>query len=142
MFCRSCGAKIEEGNKFCTVCGSSVQDNNDNNNITANKEDIKEKTPEEQDAIANKLCWLSLGLTFGFPIIGLFFASLRLTVFTYITSWGPIAGLICLIIARIKYPKNTFSKILLISYIILLIIGIILLILIVKACVSAIRGCA
>jgi hypothetical protein len=93
----------------------------------------KAKTPE--DELANKLCIASLICYFGPTVLSVFFAPLMGAfedvldsssspvgnVFTLpigaILGLAPIAGIVLMIIARVKAPKNTFAKVLMWIYI-------------------------
>lgn len=109
----------------------------------------KVKTPEDQ--LADKLCIISLICYFGSSIISTIlstvlgsitsvateldsgnadnlFSNILLWPITLVLSLGPLAGIILMIIARIKAPKNTFGKILMWVYIGLFILKFLLII--------------
>lgn len=84
------------------------------------KPEIKE-TPEEKKK-ANILCWISLALFFGPSFLSQFMTtfltkgSMEYSQFTKVfgTLAGACAlgGLVLMIVARVKYPKNMFAKVL------------------------------
>lgn len=129
MNCKKCGKEIDENSKFCKNCGTSVisETNYKTENI-------------ENDSNANILCIFSLVLNYGIGLI--------LEIITYkigyrsnliesLTGICYIMGLALLIIARVKYPKNKFAKIVMWLYIIMFIIGIIISIIIAITCTLA-----
>lgn len=138
MYCRNCGTKIEDNESFCTNCGTPKTDIN---NEVPTKVEVKndEMSPEDTKN-ANLLCILSLVLTFGsdailgiimviFPPIG--------TILSSISPLCNLAGLVLMIVARVKYPKSKFAKVLMWVYIILFILGILAIVLIIAACMYA-----
>ncbi len=119
MFCEHCGNKLHEDAVVCMKCGCQVK--NKNNNTIAKNED---------DGKANTLCIISLALIFGGPIINYL---LNLMIGTnksigILGSAASTAAFVLMIIARVKYPNNTFAKVLMWIYIALAVIGIILVI--------------
>lgn len=142
-YCEKCGNKIEEGADFCTSCGNSLKPVQQNN-IQKNKQPL---SPEDNKK-ANMLCGLSLLLSYGIPGLGAFLsylASSNSTIIQYlgnlissVVGLSSIAGIVIMIIVRIKYPQNTFGKVLMWVYIVEYILLIILGIVIVIACSAAI----
>jgi len=120
----------------------------------------KVKTPE--DELATKLCIASLICYFGAPVLSSILSSVSDFTSSFNSSsvddlvsnamfWpiglvlalGPLAGIILMIIARVKAPKNTFGKVLMWVYIalfILKILAVIALILLFGALVAACAG--
>jgi uncharacterized membrane protein YvbJ len=47
MFCKNCGNKLTEGEKFCTKCGSGV--NSENNTNTQNVQNVQNNTNNIQN---------------------------------------------------------------------------------------------
>ena len=60
---------------------------------------------------------------------------------TGLSGLANIAAWVLVIIARVKYKKNTFSKVLLIVYIILLALAVIGLVIIIATCASIVKHC-
>ena len=129
MYCIKCGKEINEESKYCPNCGNQLV----SEQILS--DDRKEK--------ANLLCILSLVVTFAssiplgilsflFPILKSFLSSLY--------GICPMAGIVLMIIARIKYPESKFAKVLMWMYIFIIILVIIGAILLVIACSTACRN--
>lgn len=47
MYCKNCGAKLREGNKFCTNCGSIISE--EEQNIIAQENRKLEERQKQQD---------------------------------------------------------------------------------------------
>lgn len=116
--------------------------------------------PEDKKK-ANRLCIISIILSFVLPVI----SSLALT-FTCLAMYGDVAnvmesgladiyivicglcgitslaGIILMIVARVKYPKSTFAKVLMWIYIVILILGIILFAWMVMTCLEELSHCS
>lgn len=111
MYCSKCGKEIKETAKFCNYCGNPTKNN------------IKNKN-SEADEKANKLCTISLALicfTIVFWFFGVeidyYFPAIA-NIIKYFIGIMPLTALVLIIIARIKYPKNLFAKVLTIVYIV------------------------
>ena len=123
----------------------------------------KVKTPEDQ--LADKLCTISLICYFGAPILSTILSTISSTASDLTSSFsssnvnsalssaifwpiglvlalGPLAGIILMVIARIKAPKNTFGKILMWIYIGLFILKLLLALLLLVWFGAAIVACA
>lgn len=109
------------------------------NNIKSEYNSEKEQEKHDNSQ-ANLLCTISVILTFGVSLIIHLFPILD--VVEYITSSCSLAGLVLMIIARVKYPKNTFAKVLMWLYIIGIIISTILMIAVFVMCGTACISCA
>ncbi|MBR6483845.1 MAG: hypothetical protein IKT14_02395 [Clostridiales bacterium] len=96
---------------------------------------------------ANKLCLISLGLSFGLPLIfGIVCAALKAfgmdeesvltvtTVGSIALCPAEIAGLILMIVVRAKYPSNKFGKVLMIIYIVVMVLGVLAVIYMIGSC--------
>lgn len=101
-YCTNCGNKLENNENFCTKCGSA----NKNNNIIFNN-----------SSNGNILGFISLGLYFGSGIL-YFFIDLNSINNTMINYWlsyllgfCPLAGIVVMIVGRVKYPSNKLLKI-------------------------------
>ena len=128
---------------------------NEEKNEVEMKENIQNK---EDKSKANNLCILSILLNFVPPLLtGVFssifnsnlngesfISSVIFKVLYFILGVCPTAAFIIIIYVRIKYPKNTFGKVLMIFYIVGIIIYIFLFVAILVTCSSALnemRGC-
>ena len=134
MFCKNCGKEMPEGNQFCIYCGTPIGDglvNPETNPQPSNP------VVTDDDKEAKKLCIASLICMYG--------ASLISGVLSYIlpplaplfgtcAGLSPIAAIVLMIMARVKYPKNKFAKILMWVYIVQIILALILFIIIVVVC--------
>ena len=131
MFCEKCGTKLNENDLFCSNCGNKIERNNISQVTNINSNQI------EDDKKANLLCTISLILGFGsgmiYAILSSIFKELE-PFFSSIYSLCPLASLVFMIIARVKYPNNKFAKVLMWIYIILTILGIIAFIVFAVAC--------
>jgi uncharacterized membrane protein YvbJ len=137
-FCSKCGNKLQPGQAFCTNCGNKIGVNNQvvNNTPSNNQQTI---SPED-DKMANLLATLALILFFspGIPTIlnsVKVFYQLSKALET-ITSMGLLASIVLIIIARVKYPKNKFSKIVMWIMIGMTALGLVLIMIIMLACVT------
>ena len=110
--CTHCGAVNKIESHFCINCGSQLAQNNTpfntqpiNNNIIISNE----------EKIGNRLGIISLLLYFVGSII-ITFLSFFLppglnSAFSALSGFCPLAGLVVMIVGRIKYPNNKFLKI-------------------------------
>ncbi len=161
MNCKNCGAPINDGEKFCGNCGIAVEEPQvaqeakvvettpvvQEQTQVQTQQPVQNNTVDDPNGNANKLCIISLILCFGSSLIS---GVLTLLIpplakfFGMLAGLGPLAGVVLMIIARVKYPQNKFAKILMWVYIILIIIGIIGTILLVILCYTAcndLQGC-
>jgi len=97
MFCKYCGNKIDEGNKFCTACGAKVEERQEDE-LDAVVESIEQSTAQEQPkkklqglGLAGFIVSLSSMIFFGTPLL-------------LITA---IVGLILSAVALKKFNKET-----------------------------------
>ena len=145
MYCKNCGEKIEDGKLECTKCGTKIEDKKEeikdaeivNNSKSVNNNFVPS---EEDEKNANLLCVISLILYFGSSVISGLLYSISSVTGSYLINIGglcPLAGIVLMIIARVKYPKNKFAKVLMWLYIILTLLAIIAVILLFAACVHA-----
>lgn len=120
----------------------------------------KVKTPEDQ--LAEKLCIASIICYFGTPVISSIlggvtnftsnissstgvndlFSNALLLPIGLMLAFGPLAGIILMIIARVKSPKNTFGKVLMWVYIVLFILKILAAIAVIFLFGALIAACA
>ena len=150
MKCPKCGKEVNKEDKFCNECGELLV-----TDVTpAKKEEVKEtKTEEvEEKRIISSMgndtffCLCSLACYFGGPLLTALFTKLSeytklFSLFGRITMLLPLAAYGLAIYAKVKYPKSTFAKVLLIVYIAMFVLAIIGLILIVIACAAMLRDC-
>lgn len=147
MICSNCQKEIDETVNFCPKCGKKIEKESIQNNTTksqAEKNDsFQEINPATVEVItdenekANVLCLISLCLYF----LGSFLLYLIPIFGEFLTPLSPLAAISIMIYVRIKYPSNTFGKVLMILYIIntiLLILGFIFLLFL---CNSIARSC-
>lgn len=153
-FCVNCGEKISEVAVTNDVVSNVSNDNVSsaqtfapetvtstyvNNGVSTPVVSV-EMSPEDTKN-ANLLCTLSLCFMYALPVVSnIINAILKSNVVSYvlglITGAGPLIALVLMIIARIKYPKSKFAKILMIVYIVQIVLGIILAIALVIVCIS------
>lgn len=119
----------------------------------------KVKTPE--DELATKLCIASLICYFGAPVISSILSSISDFTSSFssndvdslvsnamflpiglVLAFGPLAGIILMIIARVKAPKNTFGKVLMWVYIVLFILKLLAIIAIILLFGAMIAACS
>ena len=134
MYCKNCGTKLDEDDLFCTNCGTAKNDKKE----VVEKVEIKNNEMSETDTKnANLLCILSLIFVFAFDMIAGIITVIIPPLGELLFSISPLAnltGLVLMIVARVKYPKSTFAKILMWVYIALFILAIVATVLIVAAC--------
>ena len=161
--CLKCGEELTAEDLFCTNCGtrltqSQLESKNTMNhqpvsqqNVISNNQNLSvvsstESQITKETNTPNMLCIISLALNFGSPIIIAIIGSVlsivsenvAMVISSILGVLGSLAPLVIMIYVRIKYPTNTFGKILMWIYIAGIILYIILLILTVVACVSCI----
>lgn len=144
MFCSHCGTKIEEGNSFCTNCGAKIDNNTEINNNATNNENSNNVTnttpiPQEQKdySEAKIMCIASVILTyFSTGILAVISQAVPMLqkLLTSIAGLCPVAGIILLIMVRVKYPEYKPGKVIMWVYIISLIVSIIAFILLAAFC--------
>lgn len=105
------------------------------------KNELNINNEEDDNKKANQECCIAVLLN----IMGFVCSYLYLSVFFKL---GPIIaellfsiGFILMIHVRIKYPKNTFGKVLMILYILAIIIAIIAIIILLYTCISCVQSC-
>ena len=141
MYCINCGNKLSDTDRFCPECGTenttgtniTPVSNTQTNNQTVNNNN--EMSPEDKKN-ADMLCVISLICTFGGSLVTAVFPPAAA-----ITGIMPLAGLILMIVARVKYPKSTFAKVLMWLYIVLYVMAVLAVILMVYALVIACTNC-
>lgn len=112
--CPNCGKENGVDSNFCLGCGTPLKQN-----IPQNNQQQVQVANEEQEAIdkkeGDKFGIISLILFFaGSTIVGAISLLLPKTIGDIIASFGglcPLAGIVTMIVGRIKYPKNTILKV-------------------------------
>ena len=118
--------------------------------------DKKYISPEDNQK-ANIMCVISLVCHFIVPFLGSFLlggmtssftetndvsaGSTITSLFSLIVSCSYLASWVLMIIVRVKYKNNTFGKVIMWIYIILLALGIIAVIILIVTCVNILREC-
>lgn len=148
-YCNKCGSPLGEGVKFCTGCGNKIEEQKEMKVTVSNSDGLS----EEDNKKATKLGVISICMYFGGPVlsyIASLFVSIIMSAISYsaneaavlgaavfsiivgICTFGiRIASWVLMIIIRIKYPNNTFGKILMWVYIGLLALRIFIIVLVV-----------
>ena len=133
-FCSKCGKANEMNFNFCDGCGTPLVQTNVNNNQQGVVNE--QKQIDEHNAII--LGIISLVLYYVGGAIVLVISSLlpesARTFFSTVSGLCPLAGVITMIVGRIKYPNNTFLKVVMWVIIISIIFGIIVFILLFLMC--------
>ena len=142
MYCSNCGKRVENGN-FCPECGSSIQKTNVNvssQNVVNLQNAGPYKMTKEDEKQANLLCFLSILFTYVIPVpvtlIGETVSSLTGFVAS-ISGIFPLAGLVLMIVARVKYPESKFAKILMWVYIATIGISMLMFLIVMVSCAMA-----
>ena len=130
MYCEKCGEKIKEGNSFCTNYGTpkkiinKVEEKEENKVEVTPTVVVVNNSQEEDNKKANLLCTISVLLYFVGPlaifIIALFSSLISRSLGSIISALSGatrIAAIVLMIVARVKYPNNTFAKVLMWIYI-------------------------
>ena len=138
MVCKNCNQQLNGNEKYCGNCGYKVESNN--TNIVDN---------EKEDKKATIFSIISLLLTFGCPFVNKFlkstFGSNRIT--DKILYYEVLIGLVLMILARVKSPKNKLAKFtmwLYVALISLIVIGsiiyAILVVILLAGCIGGLKG--
>lgn len=153
MFCEKCGNKLTPGDSFCTQCGAPISEQN----VQVITQPKTMEDPEEKKK-ANMLCTISLILKYGMGLITGVVAGVMSaignpssssysviasanTVLASLTGIAGLAAFVIMIVVRVKYPKNTFGKVIMWIYIVELILSILAAIILIVACASALSAC-
>lgn len=148
--CGKCGTLNSEGN-FCCECGEPKPATPAVPVVPAPKEAPKES--EEDKKNANLLCIFSLLCMFAAPGIAgivmkvaevIFYGGLEGIVTTIcgtFAGFGWIAGIVLMIMVRVKYKDNTFGKVLMWLYIALAIIAVIIGMIVLFTVIACLNEC-
>ena len=112
-YCLSCGAELIDNSNFCGVCGMELKPKViQNNQVVSNNPAPAVDSKEESNATLYGI--ISLLLYFGGPILGVLFTfGLPKGVREMLDSLSglfPLAGIVVMIVGRVKYPTNKFLK--------------------------------
>lgn len=156
IFCTNCGSPIKrEGTQGPTVnpmqqAPMPQQPNvpgmqQTTGNPSVQQAPVQPLTAEEENKIANRLSLISLLLRFASPIVlGVStiiiepFSDGLSSIFSAFYPLIALAAFVLMVIVRVKYPKNTFGKVLMWLYIATAIIYILFFVFIAVACVACI----
>jgi hypothetical protein len=121
MKCEKCGTDLVQGEKFCRNCGAENV-NNTTSTEEVTPEVVSGPNQEQRTQEANRLCIISLILYFGSSLIAgiinfVIGDSGLSNAITSLAALGPLAGIILMIVAKVKYPDNKFAKVLMWVYI-------------------------
>ena len=145
--CPKCGAKIEEAGRYCYNCGTPIIEKtiqNTNSGRNNNQVPNNDKEGDILGLISLVLYFAGSGLVSA--LISIFPSDTRY-YFSSLVGLCPLASIVVMIVARIKYPKNKLLKIAMWTIIICTIVGIIafivIMVLLYLACSSMIPegGC-
>ncbi len=138
MYCRNCGTKNLESDHYCRNCGNDLS----KNELVNNNKEVSRKG-------GNTLALIAMICFFFLPVLsyqGIKFIvqkNMDLEFILILLEWtmiiSPMLSLVLIVIARIKYPQNGFSKLVLILMILTIIGFIIFLAMLIKSCMD---GCA
>ena len=162
MFCSNCGAPIGDNDKFCKACGTPVQVQSAT--PVTQQEPVYQQPVSEQSVSepkrgrtygpqerrkANRLCIISLILGVVIPVAACIIFGIvenlgvstsytdYLFVSTVITlpiSAAMIAGIVLMIVVRVKYRKNKFGLVLMILYCVYLVAAILFILFALSSC--------
>ena len=134
-FCTHCGNSLVPGAAFCTSCGSPV---NQANNQVVNQPVVNNVATPVDDSVGNKFAIISLLLYFAGSVVGAVIAALLPSSLRNIVSslagMCPLAGIVVMIVGRVKYPSNKFLKIVMWIIIGCILLGLVLFILFIIWC--------
>ena len=154
MICPNCGKQFPEGSEFSSSCGTRQEGMRQ---IPADKSAYLDPEAERRRETSRKLCIWSLIVGFGMTaaLYGTDQLVMRLFHVKDLHFWinevlflFPVAGLVLMIIGRVKDPQSRFAKIVMWQYIAAAIVGAMLLMLAVilifflsMTCTGALPAC-
>ncbi len=159
MYCKNCGKELGNEDKFCSNCGLENKLDPDNNKIDTLKDNetttdknvpIGDKPingdnnsiSDKEDRECNTLCIISLICLFiNGGILSIYGTKLsESSSFSNVLGLAPLVGVVLMIVARVKYPKKTFPKVLMWIYIVNIIIFIIFFIMFFVLCYGCVSS--
>ena len=149
MYCSKCGENIQNGDNFCANCGETVFVDSNVNMPQVYGVNKNITLENQKDKNVDFLCILSLVIGMVLPTLfnfvdGLLKSKKLLAVSNFLNSiigLFSIAGLVLMIIIRVKYPKNKFGKILMWIYIVFFVLSFLVLFVTLLACFTSCYGC-
>ena len=118
--------------------GSKIKENTVIEN-TKEKINYNERRKED-DEKANKLCIISL-LIMIIPNILVRIFEIKSISMILLAAFGPLISYVIMICVRVRYPNNTFGKILMALYIIGIIVVVIALCVTIQSCLNNLQSC-
>ena len=103
IFCPNCGKENNSESNFCFNCGTSLK-----NNQIEEKNKADEKTGNILGIISLVLYFSGAGITTAFASI---FQNDLSDITSSLGGIAPLAGIVTMIVGRVKYPKNRLLKI-------------------------------
>lgn len=144
-FCGKCGNELKADSKFCPSCGEKVIDE------VKEVKEVKPVVSTPPTSGGNVFGILALCLYFGtYLVYGLLYGLLYTydydsVLFRYLSSAAgtlPIAGIVFMIIGRVKYPNNKFLKVVMWIIIVAAIITCIAAVIFLVTCFASCLACA
>ncbi len=112
-FCTHCGAMNQINSQYCTNCGMQINQNHVHSNM--NNCNCLNEQSNTNSSDGTKLGIISLVTYFCSPVIvGTIVSVLPTSIRDEFSSLGalcPLAGIITMIIGRVKYPNNKLLKV-------------------------------
>jgi len=141
MYCNKCGYQIKTGDLYCSNCGNKVGvDENNMNFVEVNNNTSNVNNDLDETKKANTLCTISLLLSFGagipLGIVSVMIPFLKALI-SSVAGLCPLAGFVLMIYVRVKYPDNTYGKVVMWVHIVFAIIFVVSIILLYIACYLA-----
>ncbi len=147
MYCKNCGKELSSEDKFCSNCGLGNKldpDNNQTNTLKDNETSANSSGTinDKEDRECNILCIISLICLFiNSGVLSIYGTKLdEANSFSSILGLAPLVGVVLMIVARVKYPKKTFPKVLMWIYIVNIIIFIIFFIMFFVLCYGCVSS--
>ena len=103
MYCNKCGMKLEKNKKKCTNCGEK-------NSLAKNKKKQKKTNMEDKQKYNEGVIFAVIALLLIIPMNYPTDIYPSLLCARYIFSIS-LAGLVLIVIAKVKYPNNTATKV-------------------------------
>ena len=155
MICRNCGTYYDNSQNQCPKCGAAAESNSPHPEYSPPPEyrNVPPPPTERKDPFNERLlCIIALVLLL-IPLPALFFITDAISIFSekapehlYNITYSllilcPLAGIVLMIIARVKYPQSRFAKVVMWIYIVTVSISVILTIIAIVSCMIACNEC-